>query len=131
MSTSDLPSISALSTLPTAGLTSVLDTLFEPSTPLHTLSLPLLRTEAFQTYAALISAVGTQLTQLLSSASTSDTEWLDSILGAHPRLGAKKVESAQSAAEQAQLQGGGEGEAEVLKGLNEEYEGKFPGLIYV
>ncbi|KAI7040283.1 hypothetical protein KC352_g46652, partial [Hortaea werneckii] len=43
---------------------------------------------------------------------------------------AKKVESAQSQTEQAQLQGGGD-EAEKLRQLNEEYEAKYPGLRYV
>lgn len=40
------------------------------------------------------------------------------------------MDSAQSAAEQAQL-GGGEEEARQLAALNEEYEAKFPGLRYV
>ena len=71
-----------------------------------------------------------QLTDLSESASTSDTAWLHDILGSHPRLGAKKVESAQSQAEQAQLQGSGE-EAGQLSALNEEYEKKFRGLRYV
>jgi len=56
---------------------------------------------------------------------------LEEILDSHPRLGAKKVESAQSQAEQAQLQGGEEGEAEKLAQLNAEYEAAFPGLRYV
>lgn len=46
-------------------------------------------------------------------------------------MGAKKVESAQSAAEQAKLQAGGEEEARLLAELNEEYERKFPGLRFV
>jgi 2-oxo-4-hydroxy-4-carboxy--5-ureidoimidazoline (OHCU) decarboxylase len=46
-------------------------------------------------------------------------------------LGAKKVESAQSAAEQAKLQAGGEEEGRVLAELNEEYERTFPGLRFV
>lgn len=72
-----------------------------------------------------------QLTDLSDSPSTSDTEWLDKILGAHPRLGAKKVDSAQSQAEQAQLNTGGEEEATKLRNMNEEYEQTFPGLRYV
>ena len=51
------------------------------------------------------------------------------ILSAHPRLGAKKVESAQSQAEQRSL--GGKEERETLERLNEEYEEQFPGLRYV
>jgi len=105
--------------------------LFEPCTALHTLSLDLLHTETFESYNDLIASVGVQLTDLSESSSTSDTEWLDKILGAHPRLGEKKVESAQSQAEQAQLNTGGVEEATKLRNLNEEYERKFPGLKYV
>ncbi|KAJ9637830.1 hypothetical protein H2199_007324 [Coniosporium tulheliwenetii] len=91
-----LPGPPTLPSAPTETLTRVLDTLFEPSQPLHTLSIPLLRSTPFPTYADLIAAIGVQLTDLLESASTSDTEWLDKILAAHPRLGEKKVESALS-----------------------------------
>src|SRR5690606_9558018 len=49
------------------------------------------------------------------------------ILGSHPRLGEKKLDSAQSAAEQAQLRTA----AEQLAALNAEYEAQFPGLRYV
>lgn len=52
------------------------------------------------------------------------------VYSAHPRLGAKKVESAQSQAEQAQLQGSDEETKQLLR-LNEEYEAKYPGLRYV
>ena len=52
-------------------------------------------------------------------------------MGSHPRLGAKKVESAQSQAAQAQLNTGGKEEAAKLRALNDEYEAKFPGLRYV
>lgn len=68
---------------------------------------------------------------LSESLSTSDTDWLDKILGAHPRLGEKKVDSAQSRAEQAQLNTGGQEEATKLRELNEKYEETFPGLRYV
>jgi 2-oxo-4-hydroxy-4-carboxy--5-ureidoimidazoline (OHCU) decarboxylase len=51
------------------------------------------------------------------------------ILSAHPRLGAKKVESEQSQAEQKSL--GNEHERAELQRLNEEYEKTFPGLRYV
>jgi 2-oxo-4-hydroxy-4-carboxy--5-ureidoimidazoline (OHCU) decarboxylase len=71
------------------------------------------------------------LTELQHSIATSDTEWLDKILAAHPRLGEKKVNSAQSRGEQAGLNTGGEEEAEQLRDLNREYEEKFPGLRYV
>lgn len=125
-----LPPISTLPTLPTSSRAQILDTLFEPSTQLHTLSVPLLSTQTFTTYVDLIAAIGAQLTDLAASPSTSDKTWLEDILSSHPRLGARKVESAQSAAEQAQLQGSRD-EGAKLDRLNEEYEAKFPGLRYV
>jgi len=125
-----LPSVASLPLLPTSSRAAVLDALFEPSTPLHTLSLHLLHTQTFSTYNDLIASVGMQLTDLAESSSSSDTEWLRKILGSHPRLGAKKVDSVQSRAEQAQLQSDGE-EAKQLAELNEEYESAFPGLRYV
>ncbi len=126
-----LPPISALPDLSTLKRIAVLDALFEPCTALHTLSLDLLHTENFKSYFDLISGIGAQLIALSESLLTSDTEWLDKILGAHPRLGEKKVESAQSQAEQAQLKTGGEEEAASLRALNAEYEKVFPGLRYV
>lgn len=130
MTSPKLPPIADIMALPTKDRAAILDLLFEPSTQLHTLSVPLLHEKRFESYADLISAVGVQLTDLAESASSSDTEWLESILGSHPRLGAKKVESAQSQAEQAQLQGTAD-ETEQLLALNEEYERKYPGLRYV
>jgi OHCU decarboxylase len=101
--------------------------------------------DLFSTYDSLIDYVGKQVNALsmlgsLGEFSSSakpeqsdDQKALYSILGAHPRLGAKKAAaeslSDSSKSEQA---GFGEGsEAELLKGLNEEYESKFPGLRYV
>jgi 2-oxo-4-hydroxy-4-carboxy--5-ureidoimidazoline (OHCU) decarboxylase len=140
-----LPEITTLPSLPAESRAKVLDLLFEPSVPLHTLSLPLTSPtsiEAFKTYDDLIIAVGLQLTDLAESTSSSDTEWLESILAAHPRLGEKKVDSELSRMEQAKMDaaskkeggGGDDGKAkegEILKGLNEEYEKAFPGLRYV
>jgi 2-oxo-4-hydroxy-4-carboxy--5-ureidoimidazoline (OHCU) decarboxylase len=131
MSGFQLPPIAGVASLSTIERASVLDALFEPCTALHTLSLDLLHTKPFPSYDDLIASVGVQLTDLSESPSTSDTEWLDKILGAHPRLGAKKVDSAQSQSEQAQLNTGGEEEATKLRDLNEEYEKAFPGLRYV
>ncbi|TVY29413.1 putative allantoinase [Lachnellula hyalina] len=131
MSSFQIPPITGVPALSTVERAAVLDALFEPCTALHTLSLDLLHTETFESYNDLIASVGVQLTDLSESSSTSDTEWLDKILGAHPRLGEKKVESAQSQAEQAQLNTGGVEEATKLRNLNEEYERKFPGLKYV
>ncbi|OAL46700.1 hypothetical protein IQ07DRAFT_138656 [Pyrenochaeta sp. DS3sAY3a] len=125
-----LSPISSLPSLPSEDLTTILDLLFEPSPPLHTLSLPVLRSTHFPSYTVLISAVNAQLAALADSASDADTATLSAILCAHPRLGEKKVDSEQSRREQAQLQGGAE-EGEKLAALNTEYEEKFPGLRYV
>lgn len=126
-----LPLVSDLPSLPTSSLTAVLDLLFEPSPPLHTLSTPLLQSTPFSSYPALIVAVQTQLTTLASSTSPDAMTTLSEILCAHPRLGEKKVDSEQSRAEQAQLNKGGQEEAEALAKLNQEYEEAFPGLRYV
>ncbi|KAK8101129.1 hypothetical protein PG999_011503 [Apiospora kogelbergensis] len=159
-----LPPITSLSTAPIKAQLAVLDTLFEPSTELHTLVLPTLRPKRataatgaaddgsptaksgpespFASYKALIRHVGSLMTSLSSQSSSSSSpssslgsqqqqKKLHGILGSHPRLGAKKVESAQSQAEQAQLNQGGAEEAEKLKALNDEYEQRFPGLRYV
>ncbi|KAF2148277.1 hypothetical protein K461DRAFT_282711 [Myriangium duriaei CBS 260.36] len=126
-----LPDIDQVQALSTEQRAQVLDLLFEPSQQLHTLSVELLKSQSFESYEDLIAAVGVQLTDLAESTSSSDREWLESILGSHPRLGAKKVESAQSQAEQAQLQKGSTEEAEQLRKLNNEYEAKYPGLRYV
>ncbi|KAF3247659.1 hypothetical protein TWF192_006518 [Orbilia oligospora] len=79
----------------------------------------------FTSYSDLISHVQNELLRLKDSPLTSDTEWLLKILSAHPRLGAKKVDSAHSRSEQASL--GGPTEAAELERLNNEYEEKFPG----
>lgn len=107
----------------------VLDLLFEPSPAIHSTLLPTLRNAEYSSYRDLIDACKIQLSSLASSSSSSSKSdpTLLSILGSHPRLGARKVESAQSQAEQANLQG----EGEELAKLNREYEDKFPGLRYV
>ena len=125
-----LPAISKIPSLESGELAATLDHLFEPSVPLHTLSVPLLRDRTFTSYDDLVHAVGSQLTDLSNSTSTSDTRWLESILSAHPRLGEKKITSGQSSAEQAQLHGD-PAEAEKLAKLNADYEKSFPGLRYV
>ncbi|RDL39534.1 Uncharacterized protein BP5553_03874 [Venustampulla echinocandica] len=131
MSSFQLPPVEGIPTLTTTERTAVLDALFEPCTALHTLSLDFLHDKKFTSYNDLIASIGVQLSDLSESPSTSDSKWLDKILGAHPRLGEKKVESAQAKAEQAQLNTGGEQEAVELRNLNDEYEKTFPGLRYV
>ncbi|TGJ86684.1 hypothetical protein E0Z10_g2117 [Xylaria hypoxylon] len=92
----------------------------------------------FTSYASLIEHIATLLHQLAISSSSSSSpfppperEKLHGILGSHPRLGAKKVDSTQSRAEQAQLNTGTGDEAQRLAALNREYEDRFPGLRYV
>lgn len=60
-----------------------------------------------------------------------DEDKIQKIIAAHPRLGAKKVDSKQSSEEQKSLQQGAEEEKRKLEKLNNEYEGKFEGLRYV
>lgn len=126
-----LPNIESVPSLPTQQRAEILDVLFEPSTQLHTLSVESLKETTFDGYAELISDIGKQLTALFTSNLESDQKWLNDILGAHPRLGEKKVDSEQSRKEQAQLNQGDLGESEKLAGLNQAYEAKFPGLKYV
>lgn len=128
-----LPDVTSLPTLPDGELIAILDLLFEPSDDLHTLALPTLRAITFASYPELVDTLRDQLLVIAQSvhADPDARKPLHSILGSHPRLGEKKVHSTQSAAEQAQLHAGADGEAEKLAALNKEYESKFPGLRYV
>ncbi|KAI1378455.1 Oxo-4-hydroxy-4-carboxy-5-ureidoimidazoline decarboxylase [Hypoxylon crocopeplum] len=133
-----LPPISSLIAADDETIKSVLDALFEPSADLHALAVPAIRSSpSFPSYAALVEQVGALMFELAQSPTTPDAQTkLHGILGSHPRLGEKKVESAQSRAEQAHLNasaGPGEREEEAtkLKALNEEYETRFPGMRYV
>lgn len=129
-----MTSLPPISTLPHASdpeLTTVLDLLFEPSPPLNTLTLPVLRSTTFPSYETLIAAVHAQLQALARSPRPDDIQQLSAILCSHPRLGEPKVDSAQSRQEQAQLQQGAADDKEKLAALNREYEAKFPGLRYV
>jgi 2-oxo-4-hydroxy-4-carboxy--5-ureidoimidazoline (OHCU) decarboxylase len=87
----------------------------------------------FKSYSSLIQYIGALMNQLAASSSSSPSARarLHGILGSHPRLGAKKVDSAQSRSEQAQLNTGAADAAERLAALNTEYEDRFPGLRYV
>ena len=122
--TTGLPPATELSTLPDDQIVRVLNFLFEPSSTLHSLLIPLIRTHPLDTYTALATLTLHTLSSLPPSSPT-----LLSILSAHPRLGAKKVDSAQSQSEQKSL--GSEEERDMLRRLNEEYELRFPGLRYV
>lgn len=74
-----------------------------------------------------------RLTTLAASSRPEDATPLFEILSSHPRLGEKKVDSAQSRAEQKNLRAEGESEevVEGLRRLNAEYEEEFQGLRYV
>ncbi|EPE06457.1 ohcu decarboxylase [Ophiostoma piceae UAMH 11346] len=128
-----LPSVASFPSLPDETITDALDLLFEPSKDLHALALPAIRAATPSTYDEVADIVKDQLlaTQTKAADDKHSKEALLSILGAHPRLGAKKVESTQSQAEQAQLQAASEKEGALLAALNAEYEAAFPGLIYV
>ena len=123
-----LPPIGDLHSYGDLAQTKVLDLLFERSPAIHSSLIPVVRTAEYASYPEFIDACQIQLLSLAASSTADTTDpTLLSVLGSHPRLGEKKVDSAQSAAEQANL--GGEGE-ELAK-LNREYEDKFPGLRYV
>ncbi|KAJ8103953.1 Oxo-4-hydroxy-4-carboxy-5-ureidoimidazoline decarboxylase [Lipomyces tetrasporus] len=122
-----LPGPSAFPSLSEEERTTVIRHLFERSPTLESLILPEFSTVI--SYGELI-AHSRALLLNLASESRSDQEKrnvLLEILAAHPRLGAGKIDSAHSVAEQASLQG----EAETLAALNKEYEEQFPGLRYV
>ncbi|KAL8826930.1 MAG: hypothetical protein Q9170_007214 [Blastenia crenularia] len=131
MALDTLPATGTVPRLSAEGRAAILDQLFEPCIPLHTLSVSLLREKTFGSYDDLICSVGLQLTELAESNSTGDKEWLESILGAHPRLGQSKIESTQSRAEQAQLNSGNGSSDQSLSQLNNLYEQTFPGLRYI
>ncbi|KAL8692646.1 MAG: hypothetical protein Q9218_002379 [Villophora microphyllina] len=131
MTSSPFPAIRSVPGLSTAQRAAILDDLFEPCVPLHTLSVSLLAEKTFDSYDDLISSIGVQLTDLAKSTSTSDSKWLESILAAHPRLGQTSIESSQSRAEQAQLNTDADASDPSLADLNALYEQTFPGLRYI
>ncbi|KAK9240119.1 oxo-4-hydroxy-4-carboxy-5-ureidoimidazoline decarboxylase [Lipomyces kononenkoae] len=122
-----LPSSSAFISLATEERLAIIRHLFERSAALEGLILPAL--SRVTSYGELIAHSREVLLNLASESENDLTkrEILLDILAAHPRLGARKIDSAHSVAEQASLQG----EAEALAALNKEYEEKFPGLRYV
>ena len=123
-----LPPIGDLHSYGDLAQTEVLDLLFERSPAIHSSLIPVIRTAEYESYPEFIDTCQIQFLSLAASSTEDTTDaTLLSVLGSHPRLGEKKVDSAQSAAEQANL--GGEGEE--LAWLNREYEDKFPGLRYV
>ncbi|PHH87504.1 hypothetical protein CDD83_8761 [Cordyceps sp. RAO-2017] len=127
-----LPHIGDLRSSSAGAQTTALDLLFEPSPAIHSLLLPVVRVAEYDSYAGLIDACHERLRRLRpGDAAAADEHLLHSVVGSHPRLGAAKVPSAQSAAEQASLQQPGPGDGAPLAALNAEYEARFPGLRYV
>lgn len=132
MSTSKLPSIQEIPKISNHDFLTIIDLLFEPNDTLHSIitggeAEAVLKVTEYSSYDGLIDAVKKHI----ENVTAEGDKRLDKVLAAHPRLGAKKVESAQSQAEQAQLNTGGEEEVKKLAAFNEEYEKKFPGLRYV
>lgn len=106
-----------------------LSLLFEPCQTLQSLITSEIQFSGYPGYAEVIEAVRKVLLTLLGS--PSSTEAIPAIIAAHPRLGAKKVESVLSQAEQASLTQDNKAEADKLNELNNQYEATFPGLRYV
>ncbi|KAL2015646.1 hypothetical protein VTK56DRAFT_5067 [Thermocarpiscus australiensis] len=129
-----LPAISSLPTLPDAALRATLDLLFEPAPALHALALPTLRAVSFASYDDLIAALRDQLLGIADAVDRGDDAdarcRLHSILGSHPRLGERNKGEGMSGLSREEQRHLCE-EGEVLRGLNEEYERRFPGLRYV
>ena len=121
---SSLPPASSLHSLPNDDIEEIINLLFEPSKTLTSLLIPEIRTSPISTYVDISNIVRKKLHSL-----PFDSQSLLQILSAHPRLGAQKVDSAQSQSEQRSL--GNESERAQLQKLNVEYEATFPGLRYV
>jgi 2-oxo-4-hydroxy-4-carboxy--5-ureidoimidazoline (OHCU) decarboxylase len=129
-----LPDISTLASQTEEARLRLLNLLFESSPAIHCLLLPCTEAGPFQSYNEFISACQKLFESVLDLSrdrSTQARATLHAVLGSHPRLGAKQVESAQSASEQAKLQAGDEMQMAQLAALNAEYEATFPGLRYV
>ena len=126
-----LPPAERLGTLTAEELHQLLDVLFEPSPELHAVSSSLLDDQRVFGYDNLLEKLYLILNDLLESEDVNNTVRLDRILQAHPRLGEKKIESAQSQAEQAQLRSSDDESSEELSAMNARYEDTFDGLKYV
>lgn len=138
-----LPTIDALKKSSYSQLSETIAHLFEPTSSLTNLIYIHIITSSsnasdknhalsdFSTYSQFIENVRTLL---LSLDIPADPSLLDpqiaNIIGAHPRLGAKKVDSEQSQKEQASLNRSPQ-DLEKIRQLNNIYERTFPGLKYV
>ncbi|OLL25136.1 putative allantoinase 1 [Neolecta irregularis DAH-3] len=122
-----LPDIQLLKAAQAQEISAVTSNLFEKSESLEDILGKLISEMTYHSYPDLISDVRSHLVTLTASQILPDKEALFDVINAHPRLGARKVDSAQSIAEQKSLVG----ESEALRLLNEEYEETFPRLRYV
>lgn len=131
-----LPDPQIFYTLSKNELEFVLDNLFEPCRTLTDILISHIKKHKFNSYTQLIEYCKSILTELIEDyrehPSQSSRETICKIVSAHPRLGAPKtiVLSEHSQNEQKSLSGSEELTTK-LKQLNEEYEKKFPGLIFV
>lgn len=123
-----LPPVTVLPKLNEADRAEILAKLFEPCPVLVDLIHDDVTTPALS-YKEIIERVRRRLHSLLEQNGSDKTA--SDIIAAHPRLGAKKVESTASQAEQASLKAASEEEGRMLEELNHNYEKKFPGLRYV
>ncbi|KAK9382246.1 Oxo-4-hydroxy-4-carboxy-5-ureidoimidazoline decarboxylase [Kockiozyma suomiensis] len=122
-----LPAPSIFRSLTTDQRLEIITHLFEESPALEQQIVDQFDTEL--SYSDFIEGTRKRLLALAVDARSSESKKrsLLEILAAHPRLGARKITSDHSVAEQRSLQG----ESEALASLNHEYEAKFPGLRYV
>ncbi|QRW17144.1 glucose-6-phosphate isomerase [Rhizoctonia solani] len=122
-----LPSIASIlnsnDTSRTSPLAQALATLFEPSEILYTKVVPNLSLGPSTTYTSLIDSA----TILILSLPLADQAHF---VAGHPRIGEVSNLSALSAAEQAKHATPPE-VLERLKELNEAYEKRYPGLVYI
>ena len=109
-------------------LSNVVALLFEPAPDLVQIFKDEIKTS--NSYIGLIESVRKRLLILLQDNGNiqNSQEILEHIMNAHPRLGAKKVDSQQSQSEQKQLQD--DATIAELERLNKEYEAKY-GIKYV
>ncbi|KAG5358444.1 putative allantoinase 1 [Yarrowia sp. B02] len=125
-----LPAIESVPALSVADQELLLDHLFEPCATLKQIVTSGVINEKFHSYNELIERVRAELLELLKASNESDPR-INRIIGAHPRLGAQKVDSSHSQEEQKSLQAKSAEEGVRLEKLNKKYEDTFPGLIYV
>lgn len=120
-----LPAISDLPRLESHAIDEAIGLLFEPCPELTKLVEPEISAGP-DTWPDFIESVRYRLHQIPATDSR-----VPAIVGAHPRLGATKIESVSSQEEQKSLASASAVESEALAQLNEEYEKRFPGLRYV